>query len=774
VLKFAMVDELLALRSLAAETFDLELYVFIPPAKRVKGDKFAPRAQRGHLVGMKGEGIYEMWIPETDKVITTASVKFDKYGEQSETTPPPSTDDTEQGLEAEDAPRGYALITPIVQEMRRASSRAPSPPTVEEVAEDNAYDGDAFQLPEAGGGHDFDGLQPEAGGGHNFNGRQPDDLLPTRGNNRTLRRQEISADINKAQIIEGKRTCQNAGARAYFTSTTFDRCLALTLIKPTVGLKLSSLPPEPRNYREFLNHPRRQQLQVAMNDEFDALTEFDTFRPATAEEIANNKILPAQWVWAFKGDADGFHVKDKARMVVCGNQQKESIWYQEVYSHVVRMTSLRIIFALVAYYDLECDAVDMITAYLNSILDPADVILLKLPPGCKGAKNVVHLNRGMYGLRQSALMWYNNLKDSLKEFGFEPIEADPCVFIHLATKEIIVVYVDDLILVTKNKKLMEILKEKLLKRYKARDFGPIGYYLGIRVVRNRCERSIKLSMEAHVERLVTEYHLDDAPISHTPLPTLVLKLEKRDPTDKADPGTVKQYQSLVAKLLYPTSIIRPDLAWHVNFMARFATIPTEEQLSMLKHMLQYYKETADLGLEYRGDRKNADINNPDHTLGLTAYSDSAHGDNTERKSTAGYVIFMAGGVVSFKSYRQRLVTLSSTESEYIAMTYAGKEISWLQRLLGQLGYIGHDLRPFHLRTDNEPALNMIRKDGHHERTKHIDVYYKYTTHQYKEGHVTLSHCPGTDMPADGLTKPLNKLLHTRFLQLVNMVKVPRA
>jgi hypothetical protein len=101
---------------------------------------------------------------------------------------------------------------------------------------------------------------------------------------------------------------------------------------------------------------------------------------------------------------------------------------------------------------------------------------------------------------------------------------------------------------------------------------------------------------------------------------------------------------------------------------------TEEQLSMLKHMLQYYKETADLGLEYRGDRRNADINNPNCTLGLAAYSNSAHEDNTERKLTAGYVIFMAGGVVSFKSYQRRLVTFSSTESEYIAMTYATKEI----------------------------------------------------------------------------------------------------
>jgi hypothetical protein len=66
-----------------------------------------------------------------------------------------------------------------------------------------------------------------------------------------------------------------------------------TSLKLTVGLKLSSLPPEPRNYREFLNYPRRPQLQVAMNDEFDALTEIDTFRSATAEEIANNEILPA-------------------------------------------------------------------------------------------------------------------------------------------------------------------------------------------------------------------------------------------------------------------------------------------------------------------------------------------------------------------------------------------------------------------------------------------------------------------------------------------------
>jgi hypothetical protein len=203
-------------------------------------------------------------------------------------------------------------------------------------------------------------------------------------------------------------------------------------------------------------------------------------------------------VWAYKGDAQGYHTKDKARIDLCGNRQQEPLWYKDVYSYVVRMTTLHIIFALVAYFDLECDAMNMITVYLNSYLQPEDVILLRLPPGCKGYKNVVRLIRGMYGLHQSALMWYNDLKDSLKELGFNPIEADPCVFIN-AKEEIIVVYVDDLILITKDTKSMETLKEKLLARYKARDLGPVSYYLGIRVIRDCPNRSLKLSMEGYID-----------------------------------------------------------------------------------------------------------------------------------------------------------------------------------------------------------------------------------------------------------------------------------
>jgi hypothetical protein len=105
----------------------------------------------------------------------------------------------------------------------------------------------------------------------------------------------------------------------------------------------------------------------------------------------------------------------------------------------------------------------------------------------------------MYGLRQSALLWYNDLKASLRELGFSPIKADPCVFFNNTDFGIIVVYVDNLILVTKDTSTMKELKAHLFNRYKARDLGLIGFYLGKRVHRDCAERSLSLTMDSYID-----------------------------------------------------------------------------------------------------------------------------------------------------------------------------------------------------------------------------------------------------------------------------------
>jgi hypothetical protein len=79
---------------------------------------------------------------------------------------------------------------------------------------------------------------------------------------------------------------------------------------------------------------------------------------------------------------------------------------------------------------------------------------------------------------------------------------------------------------------MTALKAKLLKRYKARNLGPIGFYLGIRILRDCPNHSLSMTMDSYVDRLVEDHHLADAPKAAYPLPKSALTLAKRK--DKAD------------------------------------------------------------------------------------------------------------------------------------------------------------------------------------------------------------------------------------------------
>jgi hypothetical protein len=85
-------------------------------------------------------------------------------------------------------------------------------------------------------------------------------------------------------------------------------------------------------------------------------------------------------------------------------------------------------------------------------------------------------------------------------------------------------------------------------------------------------------------------------------------------------------------------------------------------------------------------------------------------------------------------------------------------------------YLGNDVYPVKLYGDNEPSIQLVNAEGHHERTKHVDVYYHYIKDRVKEGYLSLQHVRTHDMAADGLTKPLDKHAHCRFLDQVGLRK----
>lgn len=123
---------------------------------------------------------------------------------------------------------------------------------------------------------------------------------------------------------------------------------------------------------------------------------------------------------------------------------------------------------------------------------------------------------------------------------------------------------------------------------------------------------------------------------------------------------------------------RPDIAFSTSLESRFAKNPSRQHTEAIKTIFRYLKVSRDRGITYGGQE----------TLFIEGYSDSDWaGDKERRKSTSGYIFILNGGPMSWYSKRQSTVALSSTEAEYIALTLAAKEATWLRFLLTEFGLL---------------------------------------------------------------------------------------
>jgi hypothetical protein len=183
----------------------------------------------------------------------------------------------------------------------------------------------------------------------------------------------------------------------------------------------------------------------------------------------------------------------------------------------------------------------------------------------------------------------------------------------------------------------------------------------------------------------------------------------------------------------------------------------------VKHLLRYIAGTIDTGCSFSSAPEGA------HLIG---YSDADHaGDIDDRKSTTGTLFFFGNCPVSWQSQKQRVVALSSCESEYIAAATTACQGVWLGRLLGDL--LGSAPLVANLLVDNKSAIQLCKNPVYHDRSKHIDTRYHYIRDCIEDGTVTVEYIGTEDQLADILTKALGRVQFQNLRERIGVINLYR-
>ena len=221
--------------------------------------------------------------------------------------------------------------------------------------------------------------------------------------------------------------------------------------------------------------------------------------------------------------------------------------------------------------------------------------------------------------------------------------------------------------------------------------------------------------------------------------------------DNEQPVDVKEYQAAIGSLNYAAIATRPDLSVAVSMLSQHMINPSSDHWSGVKRVLRYMKGTLNHGLVFAAENH----------FSLYGYSDADWAGCAEtRKSTSGQVFRLGNATVSWRSKKQSLVALSSTESEYVALSEAAQEAVWLRELFKGIGF--EQQSPTVLYEDNQGAIALSRNPKDHSRTKHIDIKFHYTRDQIENNILDVRDCLTSDMLADTLTKGLAKPAFTKF------------
>ena len=429
---------------------------------------------------------------------------------------------------------------------------------------------------------------------------------------------------------------------------------------------------------------------------------------------------------------------------------------------VARWDSIRTLLSIATTNDYEIRQLDVKTAYLNGPLD--EEIYLKPPDGFCNPSTFWRLRKGLYGLRQAGHQWYYTLHDAYIALGFKRSESDWCTYTRSTPSgfSMSATSVDDIILVSDTKTESDNAAREINEKYTTTDCGDAEWLLGCRITRCRSKRLLMIDQSQFTTSILREFGMENCNPAVTPCFKTRLTYEMCPKTDaERDEVASLPFRTIVGKCMYLATCTRPDIAYAVRELTRFMSNYGKAHFTAAKHLLRYLQGTRYRGIIY-GGLENSIPSTP--TFRCFADADWASADS--RKSVSGYVILSGGGPIAWSSKQQSIIALSSCEAEYVACTHSARQISWLRSLLSEIGFPQSE--PTLLFCDNQGTVACTHDPHSHSRMKHMDIRIHYIRDCVNRGVICIKHVPGIQNSADLFTKPLEKVIHQKWLTMLRL------
>ena len=322
---------------------------------------------------------------------------------------------------------------------------------------------------------------------------------------------------------------------------------------------------------------------------------------------------------------------------------------------------------------------------------------------------------------------------------------------------IIVSYVDDCLIFSKDKEKIDQLLKNLRKTFNLTDEGSdVNVFLGIKVDKGE-NGSITMMQPALIQRILKDLSLLDGncKLHDTPANVVLTKTLSGDERNQT-----WNYRSIIGMMMFLASSTRPDILFAVHQCAKFNSCPKRVHEEAVMRIGRYLKRTANRGtiLTPNGTHKLDCFVDADFAGGF----DHEISDNRSSVlSRTGYSITYSGCPLLCISKMQTEIALSTTEAEYIALSQSMRDLIPLRSILMDLSKVMNvnpELPVTHSTVfeDNNGALELARAPKYRPRTKHIAIKYHHFREHVKNKSIRVEAINTKEQIADIFTKPLEK------------------